>query len=61
MRVLLLLLVPWIVLGCNFKQNPVVMNVTHDSHKLIVVSSGDTTGGIALLHHPDCPCFAQKK
>jgi len=38
----------------NFSQ---LSTVTYENHKLILAKS---TNGIAVMHHPDCPCLHQK-
>jgi hypothetical protein len=33
--------------------------IEHDAHKFILFITGNSQGGVSVVHHPDCPC--QKK
>lgn len=33
-----------------------MQTVEHDGHKFILASTSTSTGGVSMIHHPDCPC-----
>lgn len=71
MKKMLLLLIPWCLIGCDGKPPDVdtsvvrtskgpdvyINTVTHDGHKLLVCSSGRMDGGVSMMHHPACECL----
>lgn len=73
-KLLILLLIPFALLGCDAKPadsvthagansgGPTVhvMTVTHDGHKIIVASSRRSDGGMSMIHHPSCECLKSR-
>jgi hypothetical protein len=61
-KVLLLLLMPWALIGCEDASSSrtdvglgvVIKTVPHDGHTFILA---DVNKGGAIMHHPGCECL----
>lgn len=34
-----------------------IRTVSHDGHRFVTMTANDPDGGVAIIHHPDCPCL----
>lgn len=67
MKTLTLLLIPWILIGCddaavvskrtNAAYSAELITTIHDGHKWVVAMTGHKDGGVSVVHHPDCECL----
>ncbi len=66
MKILILLLIPLVLLGCDGRDvgsvssetstatwGLILQTVNHDGHRWIVASKVEA---VSVIHHPDCPC-----
>jgi hypothetical protein len=41
--------------GENLMPAAILRTIDHDSHRWVVLTVTSSDGGVALVHHPDCP------